>query len=92
MTEAIAHGVSVICSDLVGAKQFLSEKDIFKHDSAEDLANCMLKSHAVPQVSQDMISMERHTLQIKKSFVFCMLNEGIENEEDSHVSIFMSAR
>lgn len=66
VTEAIAHGVSVICSDLVGAKQFLSEKDIFKHDSAEDLANCMLKSHAVPQVSQDMISMERHTLQIKK--------------------------
>ncbi len=63
--EAIAHGVSVICSDLVGAKQLLGEENIFQHDSPAALAEAIAQPHNVPDLSADILSMEKHALRIK---------------------------
>ena len=65
VTEAISHGVSVICSDLVGAKQLLSAEDIFKHDSVNNLVDCMMRKHTIPKISNDVFSIEAHASRIK---------------------------
>lgn len=74
--EAIAHGVSVICSDLVGAKQFLKENDVFKHDSAEELAAAMMRDHDVPNVTDTQFSIEEHARQVKS--ILYEKNEDID--------------
>ena len=66
VAEALAHGVAVVCSDLVGARQLLNPQDIFVHDSAQDLADTILKSHTVPALPEELLSMQRHAQTLKQ--------------------------
>lgn len=68
VVEALAHGVNVICSDLVGAKQLLAPNDIFCHDSAEELVQALLSKHKVPNLLNETFSMKIHAEKIRRLY------------------------
>lgn len=63
--EALAHSVAVVCSDLVGAKMLLNREDIFRHDSPDDLARCLLQKHSIQSLKEKDFRMDRHAKQLK---------------------------
>lgn len=67
--EAMAYGVPVIVSDLVGAKILLKESNIFRHDDIVDLANKIItpqNTTGYERMSLESISL--HTLKIKNLY------------------------
>ena len=65
--EALARGLRVICSDLVGAKQMLRDTDVFPHGSASELAERILSDSIQPEITEDALSMEKHAQTIKNT-------------------------
>lgn len=67
--EAMAYGVPVIVSDLVGAKILLKESSIFRHDDIVDLANKIINPQnttGYERMSLESISL--HTLKIRNLY------------------------
>lgn len=68
VAEALAHGVGVVCSDLVGASQLLPETDIFVHDSPQQLAERLSSAHDIPKLPEEVFQMDLHAAAIKSEF------------------------
>ncbi len=65
VTEALAHGVNVVCSNLVGAKDLLPTECVFRHDSPEELAAKLQQRHEFPKLPEETFCMNRHALKLR---------------------------
>lgn len=62
--ESLAHGVPVICSDLIGAKVLVPKENVFLHGNAEALANTIMSHSRTIDISEENTSMAIHSNKI----------------------------